>query len=114
MSTTYFDIGKDFSPHLGPRERKLGDFSGEALFDVIEPMFRQFDLVIVDLDAIDGFSASCLDEAFGGLVRMYGLKAVKARLRLRAISNDFMRQLIETWMEEAEASRKMGGGRERT
>lgn len=105
MTVTHFDIARDFTPHLGPRERKLGEFSGEELFDTLLPIYEAASVFVVELDGIEGPTPSCLDEAFGGLVRRFGLQDVKKKLRLKALRNSYLVPMIEGWMAEAEAKR---------
>lgn len=69
-------IASDFSDVPAGRHRVDGPWSGEAfredlLAPAIEQAIAEGDTVSVDLDGVEGFGSSFLDEAFGGLVR-YG------------------------------------------
>ena len=104
--TTHIDIGVDFNPALGPRYRRLGPFSGEQFFeDLLDPAYQSSSHIIVHLDSIKGYSASFFEEAFGGLVRKYGLSETTTKVSFDAISRRYLIPLIRTWMEEAESTR---------
>ncbi len=69
-------IARDFSETPGPRYIVEGEYSGEQFRkDLLEPAFvkardsRQ--PLIVDLDGVVGYATSFLEEAFGGLARIY-------------------------------------------
>lgn len=67
------DVGRDFSPTPGPRLRTSGPWSGEEFRErFLEPPLRRGDVVEVDLDGVVGYTMSFLEEAFGGLVRVFG------------------------------------------
>ena len=110
MKVQHIDIGKVFSTHLGPRERRLGEASGEALFELLLPAYESADLLVVELDGIEGYTPSCLDEAFGGLVTKFTLAEVQKKLRLKATTNAFLLPMIEGWMNEAEVKRRSRRG----
>lgn len=70
MSNVVFSIAKDFSPNPGPRYKRQGANSGEALRRrLLEVLEKTDGEVIIDLDGTKGIGSSFLDEAFGGLVR---------------------------------------------
>lgn len=100
------DIGRDFSKALGPRERSVGAHSGQQFFEeILEPAYLKNDLVVILLDAIDVPSASFFDEAFGGLVRKYGLDNVENKLRFSAVRKAYLVPKIQGWMRKAAAER---------
>jgi hypothetical protein len=102
MNVRHIDIGRDFARYLGPRLRRDGRDSGEAFrIDILEPAFRENDLVIVAFDSIVGYSASFMEEAFGGLVRKYGYDAVHLKLKFDAVARAYLVPVIEAWMREA-------------
>lgn len=76
---------KDFSTSPGPRYVKQGEASGELFYhQVLNPNFlqgyREGKHVVVNLDGVDGYMSSFLDEAFGNLVFDFGADEVKKRL----------------------------------
>lgn len=91
MKELQINIAKDFSDTPGARYKSDGDFSGEEFRqDVLEPKFakarqKNADLV-VNLDGGYGYATSFLEEAFGGLARIFGVENVKQHLHF--ISND--------------------------
>lgn len=101
------NLGREFAKDLGPRYFALGPHSGEEFRDdVLIPAFKQANTVIVDLDDVEGFSASFLEEAFGGLVREFGLSAVQSKLTVRSVFSQWWVLLIEAWMRDAESDFK--------
>lgn len=102
MKVTHIDIGRDYARYLGPRLRRDGKHSGEAFREeVLEPAYRSSDKVVVGLDSIAGYSASFIEEAFGGLVRQYGYEPVKAKIQFDAVVRAYLVPIIEAWMRDA-------------
>ena len=63
-------LATEFSRFPFGRYRSQGGFSGEAFRDdVLLPLLRSGEHIVVDLDGTSGLSPSFLEEAFGGLVR---------------------------------------------
>lgn len=72
-NVVHIDIAKDFSPTPGGRYRADGRWSGEEFRETfLVPALRAGNSVEVDLDGPLGFTTSFLEEAFGGLVRIFG------------------------------------------
>ena len=106
MTVHHIDVGRDFSRALGPRYRQYGQHSGEEFRDDwLEPAFTKFDTVVVDFDGVEGYSASFLEEVFGGLVRKYGLDAVKKKVQFASVTRPHLVPMIEQWMREAATHR---------
>ena len=102
MSVIHIDIGKDFAKHLGARYRSDGKNSGQEFReDVLAPAFEANEMVVLELDSIGGYSASFMEEAFGGLVRQFGLESVNAKLRFDALDRAYLVPIIQQWMREA-------------
>ncbi len=102
MSIEHIDIGEQYSRVLGPRYRRDGQFSGEDFRDsVLEPAFLRADKLVVHLDSLSGYSASFLEEAFGGLVRKYGLDLVENKIVFDTIRRQYLVPKIRAWMREA-------------
>lgn len=85
------NICKDFSETPGARYRLEGDFSGEEFReDILKPKFEEIketnEKLIIELDGGYGYPTSFLEEAFGGMARIYGSKMIKDKLEF--ISND--------------------------
>ena len=104
MSVKHIDIGREFAKHLGARYREDGKNSGQQFREeVLEPAFADHDLVVIALDSIGGYSASFMEEAFGGVVRKFGLDAVNSKLRFDAVERAYLVPIIQQWMREAAA-----------
>ena len=74
-------IAAEFSDVPGPRSRQEGEWSGEEFRDkLLLPKFREAektgDKLLVDLDGGCGYATSFLEEAFGGLARVYSPERV--------------------------------------
>lgn len=62
------NIAKDFSKFPSGRYRADGDFSGERLREeFLLPALKSNDIVEIELDGVNGYASSFLEEAFGGL-----------------------------------------------
>ena len=69
-------LAKEFTDVPGPRLREEGDYSGEEFRqEYLEPRFKEaLDrnvTLFIDLDGVEGYATSFLEEAFGGLTRLY-------------------------------------------
>jgi hypothetical protein len=83
-----------------------GDFSGEKFReDFLRPALQEADKVEVDIDDVEGYGSSFLDEAFGGLVRegYFGVEELRKRLLVKSIDPDYSiyRELIWKYIKEA-------------
>lgn len=69
--TKKIDIGRDFSEVPAGRHQEDGEYSAERFRnELLVPALRNYQRVEVNLDNIEGFAASFLWEAFGGLARI--------------------------------------------
>lgn len=78
---------KDYSLSPGPRYTTQGDFSGEDFYHkVLNPQFAEAynsqQILCVNLDGVDGYMSSFLDEAFGNLIYDFGKSAVEPILNI--------------------------------
>ena len=76
-------IAKEFTATPGGRYKRQGRNSGEEFREkFLEKHFApgKTEKLIIDLDGTLGYATSFLDEAFGGLARKYGAKAVRDRI----------------------------------
>jgi len=70
MKKTTINIGKDFSETPLGRFPEDGPFSGQHFRDsLLVPALLGNEQVIVQIDDVEGYGSSFLEEAFGGLVR---------------------------------------------
>ena len=75
------NIAKDFSDTPGARFIREGDYSGELFRkELLEPKFKEAiennQKLIINLDGGYGYPTSFLEEAFGGLARIYDKKQI--------------------------------------
>lgn len=73
MTTYTIKISIAFSPNPKGREHpKDGPNTGQRFREeLLEPIFDQYDKIIIDLDDLYGCPSSFREEAFGGLARKY-------------------------------------------
>lgn len=81
MDKIIINISSDFSKTPGPRYKFEGDFSGEKFKEEIlnekfEQAVKENKSIIINLDNTYGYGTSFLEEAFGGLSRIYGKETV--------------------------------------
>lgn len=118
MVDVVLTIAKEFSQYPGPRFERDGPHSGEVFRDkvlvpALERAERTGDRLVIDLDGVRGYTASFLEEAFGGLIRVRGfskdrlgkLLELRAKDRRVAYWCDRVKQYIES---ASEVSRKLG------
>ena len=75
-----------------------GDWTGDKFRkEFIEPIFNEYEKIIIDLDDLYGCPSSFREEAFGGLARIYGIQEVLDKLEFR--TSDFP-NLIKSIREE--------------
>lgn len=83
------NIARDFSEVPGPLYRRLGEDSGERFRDVyLWPALQKNPSVHVELDGVEGYSASFLEEAFGGLIREHPELVNEIRNRLKIVGSN--------------------------
>jgi len=75
-------ISEEFTKTPGARLRSIGNFSGEQFREeILEPRFIKAketnQKLFIDLDGGYGYAPSFLEEAFGGLARIYGASQVE-------------------------------------
>ncbi|MBM2834589.1 MAG: hypothetical protein HW406_1750 [Candidatus Brocadiaceae bacterium] len=99
------NIAKDFTDAPGGRYKSDGRFSGEEFrLNYLEPAFKkENEEITINLDGTFGFATSFLEEAFGGLVRIEGIKKEDILKRLKYISNEDPSLItkIRQYIEEA-------------
>jgi len=99
-------IAEDFSKEPAGRYRGDGDASGEVFREErLIPALKKFDRVTVDLDGTEGYGSSFLEEAFGGLLRSYGmnLASFESRVELRSQEDPSLIDEILQYVKEQDA-----------
>ncbi len=80
-----FALATQFTRFPGGRLRAHGPYSGEQFREeVLLPLMRRCQHVVIDLTGTIGYGASFLDESFGELGKVMGLKEIRERLALVA------------------------------
>jgi len=75
------NIAEEFSPVLGGRWIRLGEFSGEEFYNCIlkqkfEEALSSGNKLNIYLDGTRGYGSSFLDQSFGELARQFGIDKV--------------------------------------
>ena len=102
-------IAKSFSVTPGSRYRKEGPFSGEEFRDdILKPAFdkalEENKKLIVSLDGTLGYGTSFLEEAFGGLARIYNnSKKVMDNIEIISIEEPYLKDDVLEYIEKANA-----------
>jgi len=77
-------IARDFTISPGARSIKDGPKSGEEFRqNFLDKHFKNSrdEIIQIDLDGVEGYATSFLEEAFGGLAREYGKELVEQKLQ---------------------------------
>jgi len=83
------NVATDFSDTPAGRFDVEGPFSGERFRQsLLVPALRDYDEVIVDLNGVEGFGSSFLEEAFGGLVRLHLFSKEDLAQKLKFLTDD--------------------------
>lgn len=82
-------ISKDFSDNPIGRYKDDSNYSGERFREeFLIPALRSKETVIVDIDDVQGYSSSFLEEAFGGLVSKGHFTKAELSCNLKIIYKD--------------------------
>ncbi len=97
-------IATQFSETPGARYKKDGPFSGELFREEhLEPLFKDASddsEIRIVLDGVAGYATSFLEEAFGGLARMFDPDRVLRRLQFVSEEDPVLIQEIKEYVEE--------------
>lgn len=96
-------VAEDFSSFPGGRYRSGGDYSAEEFLQefLVGPLLNG-EYITVDMSDVIAYSAAFLDEAFGGLVRYYGMDPQFLEERMKIVSDSGMtHRLIWRYIREA-------------
>lgn len=97
------NIATDFSAEPAGRYRSDGPASGEQFREEqLAPALQGEDRVCVDLDDLEGFGSSFLEESFGGLVRLgyFSAEQLHQKLVLKC-SDDAVIEEIWSYIDDA-------------
>ena len=106
MNRIKYIFATQYSPYPGGRFIRLGEYSGEDFREtVLVPVVESGDFIEIDATGVKlSFSPSFLDEAFGGLVKKYGLKKVKETISFSAKDNRDLEGKMWSFAEKADKS----------
>ncbi len=95
-----------FSKTPGTRHASEGIFSGEDFRKIIDPKFKEalnnHVKLIVDLDNTIGYGAPWLEEVFGGLARLEGVKEVTDTLAFISNEEPYLIDDINGYIKDAD------------
>ena len=97
-------IARDFTPTPGFRYRSDGPKSGEEFREAfLEPHFSNDtnSKITIDFDGSIGYATSFLEEAFGGLARMFGKDVCLARLHFVSEEDPLLIDEVKSYIEDA-------------
>jgi hypothetical protein len=99
-------IAKEFTSAPGARNIDEGTYSGEEfLRQLLKPLFdkalEEDFTILVDLDNTEGYATSFLEEAFGGLSRIYGSQKVLDHLEFKSEDEPLLIDEIKMYIQEA-------------
>lgn len=107
MADITIKLAKEFTPTPGPRLIVEGPFSGELFRnEILKPKFDEVvknkdGKLIVDLDGTLGYGTSFLEEAFGGLARIYDSKSVADRTEIVSNEETYLKADVAEYIEKA-------------
>ncbi len=109
-NTITLNVATEFSQTPGPRFRSEGKFSGEEfretiLKDRFEQATKESTKLQIDLDGGYGYATSFLEEAFGGLARIYDPSVVRETLCFKSDEEPYLIEDIYGYIRKAR-----GGG----
>ncbi len=102
-------IAEHFANTPGSRNIDEGSYSGEEFLNTtLLPKFKQAIedkcTILIDLDNTEGYATSFLEEAFGGLSRMYSAKIVLSTLEFKSLDEPLLVKEIITYIKEAKTN----------
>lgn len=100
------NIAIDFTKTPGARFKNEGKFSGEEFRKkLLEKHFSNRDdnyTITIILDGVEGYATSFLEEAFGGLARIFGQNRVKSRLKFISNEDPLLIEEIQLYIENCD------------
>lgn len=97
-------ISTDYTITPGARYKKDGDFSGEEFrIKFLEPHFKNesSEEIEINLDDVEGYSTAFLEEAFGGLSRLFGPDVILKRIKIVSKEEPLLIEEIEEYIKKA-------------
>lgn len=92
----------DYTRTPGGRFRSDGKGNGQEFReDFIEPIWKDYDKIIINFKGASGYPSSFLEEVFGGLVRKFGLEEIQSKLVYDYPEDTFVQNEIKDYIERA-------------
>jgi len=103
MSRKVIKVSKEFSNvPKGRYHPEDGLYTGQRFREeLIEPIFNDYDKLVIDLDDLYGCPSSFREESFGGLARVYGSQVVLDKLDFICTDQPPLKELIISDIKEA-------------
>lgn len=100
------NIANDFTDTPGPRYKNDGEYSGEEFREkLLEPKFLEAKnnnkKLKIDFDGGYGYLISFLEEAFGGLARIYGSDLVLQILEFKSDEEEALIEKVKSYIINA-------------
>ncbi len=100
------NIANDFTDTPGPRYKTDGNYSGEEFREeLLEPKFLRAkennEKLMIDFDGGYGYLISFLEEAFGGLARIYGSDSVLETLEFKSDEEEALITKVKSYIINA-------------
>jgi hypothetical protein len=97
---------RDYTTTPGGRYAGDGPFPGQEFLALhLRPAFEKAQnagaTLLVDLDGTAGYASSFLDEAFAGLVGVFGRTAVERIIRIKSTAEPYLEEDIRQYIAEA-------------
>lgn len=101
-------IARDFTSAPGARNVDEGECSGEEFLNRIllpkfEKVLQDDSILLIDLDNTEGYATSFLEQAFGGLTRIFGSNKVLKHLDFKSDDEPLLIDEIKMYIKEANA-----------
>jgi len=101
----HISIARDFSATPGARYKSDGPYSGEEFRDrFLRKELEQpnsDERIEIDLDGTAGYSTSFLEEAFGGLARLFGSESCLSRFTFKSEEEPLLVDEILEYIRDA-------------
>ncbi len=98
-------VSKEFSKIPGGRYKSDGGYSGEDFRDkCLLPKFKSLkenESLLINLDGAYGYPTSFLEEAFGGLARIFGSEKVLKKLEFKSNEEPSLIDEIKGYIKNA-------------
>lgn len=102
MTKKSFSIAGEYTAYPGPRYISDGEFSGEDFRKkILEELYLKFSTIAIELDGTYGYPSSFLEEAFGGLKRLYPKDDVLKKFEFISNENPLLIDEIRSYVKDA-------------